>query len=88
MTTTQTLKGSRFRARIYDQGMRVVHEEEWGADVPPNGYASEAHDVHWPIPSQHAGRVFVFRAHPKRCPGSKTLAASILVAHPANARRS
>ncbi len=47
----QTLKGSHFRARIYDQGMRVVHEEEWVADVPPNGYASEAHAVRWPIPA-------------------------------------
>ena len=47
----QMLKGSRISARIYDQQMRVVHEEEWVSDAPPNGYAGEAHDVSWPIPA-------------------------------------
>jgi beta-mannosidase len=47
----QVLKGGRISARIYDQHMRVVHEEEWANDVPPNGYASEAHEVRWPIPA-------------------------------------
>jgi hypothetical protein len=47
----QGLKGGRFRARIYDQAMRVAHEDEWVSDVPPNGYASESHEVRWPIPA-------------------------------------
>jgi hypothetical protein len=47
----QTLKGGRFRARIYDHAMNVVHEDEWASDVAPNGYASESHEVRWPIPS-------------------------------------
>ena len=47
----QILQGSRISARIYDQQMRVVHEEEWASDVPANGYASEAREVHWPIPA-------------------------------------
>ena len=45
------LKDSRINARLYDQAMRVVHEEQWASDVPANGYASEPHEVHWPIPS-------------------------------------
>jgi beta-mannosidase len=47
----QALKSGRFSARLYDQQMRVVHEEEWVSDVPPNGYASEGHEVRWPIPA-------------------------------------
>jgi beta-mannosidase len=47
----QPLKGSRISARIYDRQMRTVHEEEWLSDVPPNGYASEARYLHWPIPA-------------------------------------
>jgi len=50
----QALKAGRFRSRIYDQQMRVVQEQEWVSDVPPNGYASEGHDVHWPIPANTA----------------------------------
>lgn len=47
----QALKGSRIRARIYDQAMHVVREDEWVCDVPPNGNASESHEVRWPIPA-------------------------------------
>jgi beta-mannosidase len=47
----QVVKGGRISARIYDQQMRVVHEDEWVNDVPPGGYASEAHEVRWPIPA-------------------------------------
>jgi beta-mannosidase len=56
----QALKGSRFSARIYDQAMHVVHEDEWVSDVAPNGYASESHEVHWPIPaSTREGYLFL-----------------------------
>lgn len=45
------LKGGRFTSRIYDQALHVVHEDTWTNDVPANGFDSEAHDVHWPIPA-------------------------------------
>jgi beta-mannosidase len=47
----QILKGSRISARIYDQQMHVVHEEEWASDIPANGYQSEGREVRWQIPT-------------------------------------
>jgi len=48
---TEVLKGSRIRARIYDQAMQVAHEEEWTNDVLAGGYKSDGREVRWPIPS-------------------------------------
>jgi beta-mannosidase len=49
--STQSLQGVRLRARIFDQALQVAHEDEWAADLPPNGRASEPHGVQWPIPA-------------------------------------
>jgi beta-mannosidase len=47
----QILKNAGFSARVYDQEMKPVHEDKWTAEVPADGYASEAHEIRWPIPS-------------------------------------
>lgn len=49
--SSQSLQGIRIRARIFDQALQVAHEDEWTAELPPNGRASEAHTVQWPIPA-------------------------------------
>jgi beta-mannosidase len=46
----QILKNAGFTARIYDQTMKPAHEDKWTADLPANGFASEAHEISWPIP--------------------------------------
>lgn len=48
---SRVLANSRIRSRIYDRQLRVVHEEQWTSDVPPNGYMSERHETQWPIPA-------------------------------------
>jgi beta-mannosidase len=45
----KSIKGSRIRARIFDQGLRVVHEEEWTSELPANGRPSESREMQWPI---------------------------------------
>ena len=47
----QSVQGVRIRSRIFDQALPVVHEDEWTAELPPNGRACESHQVQWPIPA-------------------------------------
>lgn len=47
----QALTSSSVRARIYDRQLRVVHEDQWTTNIPPNGYMSQKHEIAWPIPS-------------------------------------
>ncbi|MGB8011881.1 MAG: sugar-binding domain-containing protein [Terriglobales bacterium] len=67
----QVLKGGHFSARIYDQQLRVVHEEEWASDVPANGYASQGHDVHWPIPANTSEGYLFFELTLRDAQGSR-----------------
>lgn len=46
-----SIEGSRFRARLLDQLMHVVHEEKWTMDLQGNGHSSESHLMSWPIPA-------------------------------------
>jgi len=48
--SAQILQAARIHARIYDQQLKVVHEEDWSSDILANGYASEGHAVSWAIP--------------------------------------
>jgi beta-mannosidase len=43
------LKNAHISARIYDQGLRKAYQDQWVIDVPANNYASESHDLIWPI---------------------------------------
>jgi len=47
----QGIKNHRFRARIFDPQMRVVHEESWTGEIPPGGIPSDSRHVSWPIPA-------------------------------------
>lgn len=50
----QSIKDGCIQVRIFDQEMGIAHDEKWSAVVPPNGLASEARVVSWPIPANTA----------------------------------
>jgi beta-mannosidase len=50
----QMLREVQIRARIYDQQLRVIHEDLWTTDVPADGYMSEKREMQWPIPEKTA----------------------------------
>ena len=48
---THGIKNNRIRARIFDQSMQVVYEQEWPVELPPNGRSSEPQHISWSIPA-------------------------------------
>jgi len=48
---TKSIKNNRIRARIFDQRMQVVYQQEWPVELPPNGRSSEPQHVSWTIPA-------------------------------------
>lgn len=47
----QTVKDGRIHARMFDQQMRVSHEQEWTVEIPAGGRASDPQHFAWPIPA-------------------------------------
>jgi beta-mannosidase len=47
----ETIKATHIRARLFDQQIRLAHQQEWAVVIPPNGRPSEPQHFSWPIPA-------------------------------------